>query len=221
MKTAYGAVLAVWLVLGIGSANGQGPVETGLGPRDVGMDEPGGRSRFMARGMAGAGAPAEGQEAATMQEALMARILTNPKTAEKVGLKEDQIKTLKDALYALKRSEIDLRAKMEHASLDQAKLIEEKADDKAVMDAVDKKYEVMKEMAKLKIKNVLLVRKTLTSEQIEKIKGLVEERLHEMREMRRGSPEDAAEDEEARQRKLERLREWRRGAGAGPAAGER
>ena len=200
-------------------------MEAGPGQRDVAMDDAGGRTRFLARGiggvLGGGGIPAEGQDASGMQEALMARILNNPKIAEKIGLKEDQIKTLKDAVYALKKSEIDLRAKMEHASLDQAKLIDEKADEKTVMEAVDKKYEVMKEMAKLRIKNVLLIRKTLTAEQIEKIRQMVEERRQEFREMRRGLVKEREADEAgpARGRGLERAREWRRGQTEGAPAG--
>ena len=55
-------------------------------------------------------------------------------------------------------------------------------DEKAILAAVEKAGRIRTDQAKLKVKELLLIRKTLTPEQIEKIKELIRQRMNKNRE---------------------------------------
>ncbi len=127
------------------------------------------------RGREGGG---KGQKQPGMQEAMIARIVTNPRIAKEIGLTEDQVTTLKDANTSMREKQIDLRAELEKIVLRQADLLTAAdLEEKAIMKILDQKYDVMKQMEGLRIKTVLLVRKTLTTEQIQKIKEMMKKRM--------------------------------------------
>jgi Spy/CpxP family protein refolding chaperone len=102
---------------------------------------------------------------------MIERIIRDRELAERLGLTEDQIRTLKDGVYKLKLQEIDLRAALEKSAMEQAKLMTaEKVDEKALMDAVEKTGSIRTELAKLRVKGLMLLRDTLTGEQIKEIR---------------------------------------------------
>ena len=133
------------------------------------------------------------------QESLIVRIVEDRELAAEIGLTEDQIGSMKNSMYDLKKQEIKLNADLRLASLEQARLITESTlDEKAVMAAVERTGEIRTDIAKLKISRVLLLKKTLTPEQIEKVRDLMRERRKKFRELQkrerrraeRGLPEE-------------------------------
>jgi len=116
------------------------------------------------------------QEGEGQQDAMMMRVLSNPKIAGKVGLSQEQVATLKKAFYDQKMKEIDLRASMEKAAMEQARLMmEETVDEDAVMKIVEKTGQIHTEMAKQKVQSMLLLKKTLKPEQVDKLREFMAE----------------------------------------------
>lgn len=120
------------------------------------------------------------------REAMLQRILHNPEVARQIGLTEDQVNTLKTEMFKAREKEIKLRAEMELIGLEQAKLMmKDDVDEDAVMKSVEKKWEIKAELAKIPIRAMLLVKKTLTPEQRAKIETVVRARARERRGERR------------------------------------
>jgi Spy/CpxP family protein refolding chaperone len=118
-------------------------------------------------------------------------LVSDPKAAEVVGLKPDQVKMIEAALLDARKKLIELRAKMELAAVEQAELIrQENADEAAVMKAVERTGELHTEIAKLEVRQLLAVRRMLTPEQQQKLHDAVRERMRRWRENR---PERGAE----------------------------
>jgi len=104
--------------------------------------------------------------------------------AEDLGLEDDQIKELKKGLAKIQKQEEGLRKKLEAAGKEQAELLSAKGeiDEKAVMKAIEKTGKIRTQMAKLRIQPILLVKKTLTEEQVEKSHKMMRERMSKHRE---------------------------------------
>ena len=116
-------------------------------------------------------------------EGAIARLIMNPKLAEELGLTKEQIASLRTTLDEMKKKEIDLRGELEKAGIDQAKLMSETTpDEKAIMTAVEKSGKINIEFAKLRVQQLLVIRKTLTEEQMEKVKALIHQRMNKMKE---------------------------------------
>lgn len=127
-------------------------------------------------------------------EAMIARFVNNPEIAEEIGLTEEQVKTLREGMEDLKNKAKDLRAEMKKAAMEQAKLMTESAvDEEAVMEAVEKTGQIRTEIAKLQIKQLLLVKNTLTREQIEQTRQRMRERMKKRFE-RRGERDHRGDD---------------------------
>lgn len=118
------------------------------------------------------------------EEAMLARILAVPKVAETLGLSADQIKTLQDGLTSNRKEIATLQVDLENASMEQARLLtsNQNVDESAVMATVDKAGEIRTKIAKLMIKQLLIVKKTLTPEQIEKARAMIRERVEKNRD---------------------------------------
>jgi len=102
---------------------------------------------------------------------LIVHVLGNSKLAEEIGLTTAQVSELKNAIFALRERQVELRARIEKAGLEQARLLTESTvDEDALMAAVEKAGAAGTEQAKLRMRQLLLVKKSLTSEQIEKAK---------------------------------------------------
>ena len=115
-------------------------------------------------------------------EGAIAKLIMNPKLAQDIGLTQEQITTLRTALEDMKKKEIDLRAELEKGGIDQAKLMSEtNIDEKAIMAAVEKAGKISTEFAKLRVQQLILIRKTLTPEQMEKVKEMIHQRMSKMK----------------------------------------
>lgn len=122
----------------------------------------GGMGRGMGPGMM------QGMGAGMMMADPIVRIATNPNSAEKLGLSEEQVEKLKKVGQD-KEKRREESEKMRAAMEKQAKLMSaEKIDEAAVMAAIDEVFELRKEMAKEQAKRVVAVRTILTPEQIKK-----------------------------------------------------
>ncbi|MFC1497499.1 Spy/CpxP family protein refolding chaperone [Verrucomicrobiota bacterium] len=122
---------------------------------------------------------------------MISKIISNPELAEKIGLTEEQIETLKTASVEHQKQLIDLRAEMEKAALYQAELMSaEDLDEDAIMEAIEKTGEIKTKMAKIQVQQLILVKKTLTDEQKAKIKELMQKRMkqHMQDRKREGGP---------------------------------
>lgn len=124
-----------------------------------------------------------GMEDEEIRESFLMRVLNNPELVGKIGLSEDQVAMLKDAFYDIRKQEIKFRAEQELAGLEQAKLITaRKPDEKQIMKAVETAGKIEIEIAKLRIKKVLLVKTSLTPEQMAKVQNLLRDKIRERRD---------------------------------------
>lgn len=141
------------------------------------------------------------------EEALLARILTNPKVAETLGLSQEQIKTLQEKLTAVRKEIATLQVDLDNASMEQARLLTatQTVDEAAVMTAIEKAGEIRTKIAKLMVQQLLAVKKTLTPAQIEKARDLRREFQEKNRE-RLSAPRDQGETGEAGKAKRPRDR---------------
>lgn len=135
-------------------------------------------------------------------EGAIARFIMNAKLAEEIGLTKEQVTSLRTTLDEMKKKEIDLRAEQEKGGIDQAKLMSETTlDEKAIMAAVEKSGKINIELAKLRVQQLLVIRKTLTAEQMEKVKAMIHQRMNKMKEEggsrpwkgRKGKGEDSSD----------------------------
>ena len=183
--------------------------ERGRGPREGRAEERGGRPerRGPGRGdMQGGGKMKGGGQTDAM---LVARIVSNPTIAKKFGLSEEQITTLSEAMQQMRKEQIPLNAQMELAALEQAKLMTAKPiDEEAVMAAVEATGKIRTEIAKLQVKQLLLVNRTLTQEQIETIKERIREKMRGRGGNMRGRGRGEGDNEEWDEKRQRQRREW-------------
>jgi Spy/CpxP family protein refolding chaperone len=112
------------------------------------------------------------------QEAILERILQNPKLVAEIGLEDEQVAKLKNSAFEIKKRQIQLRAELELAALEQANLLTAgEVDEAAIMKAVEKTGHLRTEIGKLGMRKLLLVRTTLTDEQRERIKMMMRRRF--------------------------------------------
>lgn len=117
-----------------------------------------------------------------IQDAIIGRIVNNPQAAADIGLSEEQIKTLKESMEDARKQNETFQKQLKEAGLEQAKLMTENSvDEKALYEAVEKAGKVKTDMAKARIKNMLVVKKTLKPDQINKIREMVQNRVKQMR----------------------------------------
>lgn len=144
-----------------------------------------------------------------MQEAMIIRIINHPEIAEEIGLTEEQIKTLRDAMYEIKKQEIQLEAEKKLAAMEQIRLLTESTiDEEGVMAAVDKTSKITADLARLKVKQLLLVKKILTPEHIKKIKELMREHIQERRKERREQGPELRGERSPKNRDWRERRDW-------------
>lgn len=154
MKGVLSVIVAALLVGGSALAQGDGPRPSRRGGNRE--REPGGGPRG----------------------AMLERVLQNAELIKQVGLSEDQVETLKTAMFKAKEQEIKLRAEVELVGLKQAKLMmQDDVDENAVLVAVEEKWKIKAELAKIPIRQMLLLKKTLTAEQRLKMEAVVRERM--------------------------------------------
>ena len=98
------------------------------------------------------------------------RIIDNPHLSKRLELSEEQIGALRDKSYALRKDLVGLKAELELAAMEQARILTgEAVDENVLMKAVEKTGDVRVRIAKNRMKLMLLVKNTLTEEQLEKV----------------------------------------------------
>jgi Spy/CpxP family protein refolding chaperone len=103
--------------------------------------------------------------------------------AASLGVTPEQKATLREYVEHSRERMKLLREKMEATALEQARLLTQPdIDEPAVMDSVERLGALRTELAKLRIRQLLILRDTLTPEQIEKARGLMRERMARRRE---------------------------------------
>lgn len=108
---------------------------------------------------------------------ILDRILNNKRMTEKLDLTEDQVSALRDGIFNLKKEKIRKRAELQIVATEQARILTEgDIDESALMSAVEKTGQVRTDLAKLHMQGLLLMHKTLTKEQREKIGPMLRKR---------------------------------------------
>ena len=121
-----------------------------------------------------------GHAGASGRYSMLARFVTNKEVAEKLELSEKQVNHLKAKSIELRKAAIQLKAKKELAGLQQVELLyAEKIDEKALMAAVEKTGRIQTEFAKLRIKQLIMIKKTLTPEQLDRAKEMLHDRMRQ------------------------------------------
>lgn len=130
--------------------------------------------------MAGGGVRGGGMQGAMGRETMLARFVNNPKSAERLGMSSNQVATLSEKLDAIQKQKVQVRAELEIAGMEQAKLLSaEKVDEAAIMAAVEKTGAAHTRLAKLEIQPIIELKKVLTPAQVAMAKEMVRERLRE------------------------------------------
>lgn len=111
--------------------------------------------------------PDRGQQGQRHEE-MVARMLSNPKMAEELGLTEEQISQIHDQLGDLREEGKLLREKMKESGKKQVELLTaEPFDEAALMSAIEETGKVQTEIAKLRVRPMIILRKVLTPEQVQ------------------------------------------------------
>jgi hypothetical protein len=105
--------------------------------------------------------------------------MLEPEMARKLGLEGAQVRRLKQGLARVQKQEETVREKVAAAGREQAELLmaKGKVDEAAIMKAVEKTGQLRTQMAKLRIRPILLVKQILTAEQIETAHKMMRERM--------------------------------------------
>ena len=111
-------------------------------------------------------------------EMLLGMLMRNPELAEEAGVTEEQIQELEEGMHELQKEMIELRAAIEIAEMEQRReLQKDEIDEKAALQAVEELGELKTQLAKLRIRQLLLVKRTFTREQIEEIMSKLRKRM--------------------------------------------
>jgi len=125
-----------------------------------------------------------------INEFVIRRLVNEPKAATEMGISEEQIKALKEATEQLQKQREDLQKQLAELEEQQRKLMDEATvDEAAIMALLEKASKIRLDMEKASIKFVLLAKKTLTPDQVAKIKNMVQERMKARGEGERGRGE--------------------------------
>lgn len=130
---------------------------------------------------------------------LLHMLIKNDRLAEEIGLSEEQRTSLRESMERARAEHQELQEEINKAAQQQARLVmQEDIDPEAVMNAVDRVFDARKEMAKIRMRQFLLLRKTLSSEQIQRARQMM--RDHMQRRMNR-------DDSDFRDRRDDRMRD--------------
>tara|TARA_B100000809_G_scaffold246657_1_gene274837 strand:+ start:503 stop:1156 length:654 start_codon:yes stop_codon:yes gene_type:complete len=106
-------------------------------------------------------------------------LIKNDELADEIGLTDEQRTSLRESMQRAQAESRELQAEVQKAAQQQARLVTaDEVDDEAVMNAVDRVFEARKAMAKTRMRQFLLLRKTLTPKQIESARQLVRNQAH-------------------------------------------
>lgn len=116
------------------------------------------------------------------EDRLLGALISNPRFAQQLELSDEQVATLKGAVQTQRTAFEDLKKQVQAAAMEQARLItQQPVDEAALMAAVDRGFELRAQMAKLKIKQLLMMREVLTPEQQQRARSMMQARRNQMR----------------------------------------
>lgn len=125
-------------------------------------------------------APRHEQGRESTGQGIIFHLIDNPKSVQELGLTEEQVKRIREGADETRKSQMKLRADLELAGVEQAKLLTgDQVDEKSLMQAVEKTGRIRTEMAKLQMKQILLVRNNMTAEQHAKLRKMISRRMEE------------------------------------------
>ena len=134
-------------------------------------------------GQASAAASTKLWKAHEVEEMIIDRLVSKPELGEHLGLSSEQTESMKKVRLDMGEQMITLRAELEKVALRQANLISESIpDEAAILKAVEETGAIHTKLAKLRIQQLLAVRKILTPEQLAKARETLRERIKERRE---------------------------------------
>lgn len=112
----------------------------------------------------------------------LGRLLHNPRIAEEIGLTDEQKEQLKQASDTVSPEMKRLSEQLQQAGEAQSEmLLDADVDEGALMAQVEIAGEITTRMAKLRIKQILAVKKILTAEQRAKLEGMMKRRAERFR----------------------------------------
>ena len=160
----------------------------------------GGRTGPGGPGMRAGMGQAEGGEGARA-EIMLERILTNTEMIASIGLTADQVKTLNTAITDIKSKRAKLKSQMETLAVEQVtKMAQTNVDEKAVLKLVEKIGELRTQIAKSAISELLLIKRTVTPDQMKKMREIAKDLRKEWRKQdgkeRRWDKEQKSGDKE-------------------------
>ena len=157
--------IAQWMVWGIVGL-GVGTLARAEGPREAPGRDPRREHEVSAR---------DGMEW-MKTSAWINRLLSNPERIQALGLKPEQVDRLRTAHVAFEERRATLRAAQEKVAIQQARLMAAREiDENAVLAVIDELGKIRTEMAKQHVRHVLLIRRELSTEQIERARRMMGE----------------------------------------------
>lgn len=109
----------------------------------------------------------------------MLSTLTRPETAADLELTEEQVTSIQAEVEQMQQDQKTIQAELQASAMEQARLLTgETFDEEALMAVVEETGRLRTELAKLRIQPLLILRRTLTAEQIEKAHAIMAEQRH-------------------------------------------
>jgi Spy/CpxP family protein refolding chaperone len=104
-------------------------------------------------------------------EGLIIGLLYQPRAREELGITEEQTSRLQEGLSGVRKQTAELRPQLEQAAMEQARMMTATdVDEAALLAQVEKTGKIRTDIAKLRVKTLLILKTVLTPEQVEKIK---------------------------------------------------
>lgn len=130
------------------------------------------------------------------EEFVLKALMRNEKLAEALGVTEEQMDSLKTHVDVHRVEYRSLEEQLKDCGMQQAQIMtQDQIDEEALMLAIDECFEIRKELAKLKMQQLLLVKRTLTPDQIAKARQMMREHMQKrMKQMREGFSRDRRPD---------------------------
>lgn len=118
-----------------------------------------------------------GAMAADFENRMFLRMITRPQFAKELGLSEDVVNNLNDTFTEIDVRVLALQEELEAAMKEQDELLKATPlDEEAVMKAVEKVWDIRKQMAEFQTRKLIAVLTTLTPEQTAKAREMMQNR---------------------------------------------
>lgn len=220
MRTTLIVLIVLVLTISYAGENAERPrppegVGVGLRERqDMGPHKWQGEGREFMRGL-GAGRFGWGGQF------LLERFTKDPELAKRIGITEEQIEKVKQAIEPLEAKRKELEEQREKAADEQARLLtkDSAVDEEALMTVVEKLGQINTELAKLSVKQLIAVKRVFSPDEIAEIKKNIraeaEKRFEEFRERMKERRKDGWLGEKG---KGVKEKPWKQGKGAGEDA---